>query len=76
MQHVVRVTNFSTVSKLHPDSNFTELHTLTLAAHSYALLVTDSEYRVWTFRLHFLALLCVCNSAMRDHGTHHDYGKV
>ena len=33
----VRVTIFSTGGKFQPVSNFTELHTLTLAARSYAL---------------------------------------
>ena len=35
----VRVTIFSTGGKFQPVSNCTELHTLTLAARSYALLV-------------------------------------
>ena len=34
----VHVTIFSTGRKFHPVSNFTELHVLTLAACSYALL--------------------------------------
>jgi len=34
----VHVTIFSNGSKFHPVSNFTGLHALTLAAHSYALL--------------------------------------
>ena len=33
-----RITIFSTGGKFHPGSNFTELHTLTLATCSYALL--------------------------------------
>ena len=33
-----RVTIFSTGGKFRPVSNFTELHALTLAARSYALL--------------------------------------
>ena len=32
-------TIFSTGSKFRPVSNFTELHALTLAAHSYVLLL-------------------------------------
>ena len=40
MQHAqLRVTIFSTGGKLRPVSKFTELHALTLAASSYALLV-------------------------------------
>ena len=35
----VRVTIFSTGGKFRPVSNFTELHTLTLAARSYTLLL-------------------------------------
>ena len=35
----VHVTIFSTGRKLHPVSNFTELHVLTLAACSYLLLL-------------------------------------
>jgi len=35
----VHVTIFSTSGKSHPISHFTELHTLTLAARSYALLI-------------------------------------
>ena len=35
----VRVTIFSTGGKFQPVSNFTELHALTLAACSYALLL-------------------------------------
>ena len=34
----VRVTIFSTGGKFRPVSNFTELHALTQASHSYALL--------------------------------------
>ena len=34
----VHVTNFSTGGKFRPVSNFAELHALTLAARSYALL--------------------------------------
>ena len=35
----MRVTIFSTGGKFHPVSIFTQLHTLTLVAHSYALLL-------------------------------------
>ena len=39
-QHApVRVTIFSTGGKFRPVSNFTELHTLTLATRSYTLLL-------------------------------------
>ena len=38
MQHVQYNVCFSTGGKFRPVSNFTELHALTLAAHSYALL--------------------------------------
>ena len=37
-----RVTIFSTGGKVRPGSNFTQLHTLTLAARSYALLQLGS----------------------------------
>ena len=36
----IRVTIFSTSGKFQPVSNFTELHALTLAARSYALLAS------------------------------------
>ena len=40
MQHgAVRVTIFITGGKVRPVSNFMELHALTLAARSYALLM-------------------------------------
>ena len=41
VQHpsALHVTIFSNGSKFHPVSNFTELHALTLASHSYALLI-------------------------------------
>ena len=35
-----RVTIFSTGGKFHPVSNFTELHALTQAVRSYALLIS------------------------------------
>ena len=37
--HAGRVTIFSTGGKFRPVSKFTELHSLALAARSYALLV-------------------------------------
>ena len=37
----VHVTIFSTSGKSHPISHFAELHALTLAAHSYALLIQE-----------------------------------
>ena len=40
----VRVTIFSTGGKFRPVSNFTELHTLTLAACFYALLYYAQPY--------------------------------
>ena len=41
----IRVTIFSTGSKFQLVSNFTELHTLTLAARSYALLVESRAHK-------------------------------
>ena len=42
----VHVTIFSTGGKFQPVSNFTELHALTLAACSYALLATHIAFSV------------------------------
>ena len=39
MQHAECIIIFNTSGKFLPVSNFTELHTLNLAARSYALLV-------------------------------------
>ena len=40
----VGVTIFSIGGKFRPVSNFTELHALTLAVHSYALLTQNAQW--------------------------------
>ena len=47
----VHVTIFSSGGKFWPVSNFTELHTLTLAAHSYALLLGYIDNRNVYYRV-------------------------
>ena len=55
----VRLTTFSTAGKFQLASNFTELHALTLAAHSYLLLsgYTTHFWMAMTFKLFVLYTL-------------------
>ena len=61
----VRVTIFSNGSMIHTSFKFTELHALTLAACSYALLVLPIRgvYRVYTLSVGSTSNLCHIEAA-------------